>query len=358
VVRPSAFASGEAKREADRALPGNNLSFETTPNGISMNGRVETPGEAEQAAAIARTFIPKDQVLDNRLSVQLPIQVNLRVRIAEIERSVTRELGINWSALGSIGKIGLSAVLNGGLTTSSATANTFGVSSFNGRSANAILDLLAEDNLVTILAEPNLTARSGETASFLAGGEFPVPIAEQNNTISVDFKPYGVSLAFVPTVVAADRISIRVRPEVSELTTTGSVSVPLTNGSTVTIPGITVRRAETTVELGSGQTFAIGGLLSSNVTQSMTGLPYLGELPVLGPLFKSDSFQRDESELVILVTPYIVKPVSVATTLHTPMDGFVQPNDFDRAVLLRQRARGGPSETDSKPLGDAGFLLN
>jgi pilus assembly protein CpaC len=357
VVRPSEYASSEASRMASAALPGGNVSFEPTPTGMTMTGHVATPADAERAADIGKSMLPEKQVLDNRLSVDTGTQVNLRVRFAEISREVTRQLGINWSALGNIGRIGVAAVISGNLTSTNLNTNQIGLTSINGRSANAILDLLAEDNLVTILAEPNLTARSGETASFLAGGEFPVPVAEQNNVISVDFKTYGVSLAFVPTVVSPDRISIRVRPEVSQLTTTGSVSVPLTNGSTVTIPGITVQRAETTVELGSGQTFAIAGLLSRSFTSTITGLPYLGELPVLGTLFKSDSFQRDESELVILVTPYLVRPVSVASTLHTPMDGFNPPNDIDRVLLLRQHSHG-TGDTDGRQLGDAGFLLN
>jgi pilus assembly protein CpaC len=357
VVRPTQFASSEASRMAEAALPGGNVRYEATPTGLTMTGHVATPADAERAADIGKTVLPEKQVLDNRLSVDSGTQVNLRVRFAEISRQVTRELGINWSALGNIGKIGVAAVIAGNLTSTNLNTNQVGLTSINGRSANAILDLLAEDNLVTILAEPNLTARSGETASFLAGGEYPVPVAEQNNVISIDFKTYGVSLAFVPTVISPDRISIRVRPEVSQLTTTGAVSVPLSNGSTVTIPAITVQRAETTVELGSGQTFAIAGLLSSGFTSTIAGLPYLGELPILGTLFKSDSFQRNESELVILVTPYLVRPVSVANTLHTPMDGFNAPNDIDRVLMLRQHSRG-PGDNDGRQLGDAGFLLN
>jgi pilus assembly protein CpaC len=158
--------------------------------------------------------------------------------------------------------------------------------------------------------------------------------------------------------MSSDRISMRVRPEVSQLTTNGSVSVPLGNNASVTIPGLSVRRAETTIELGSGQTFAIAGLISRDFTTQMSGLPYLGEIPVLGQLFKSDAFTRDESELVILVTPYLVRAVNVANTLHTPMDGFEPPNDVDRILLMRQRARTGSNATDGRQLGDAGFLLN
>lgn len=358
-VNPSDYSASAASRNTAAALPpSSKLTFQTTPSGLTLSGHVATPEQAQQAVAAARAELPKDQTVENRIGVDQSVQVNLKVRFAEISREVTRQLGINWSALGTIGRIGFAAVLPGNLTATNFNTAAVGLTSINGRPANAILDLLASDNLVTILAEPNLTARSGETASFLAGGEFPVPVAEQNNVISVDFKTYGVSLTFVPTVLSGDRISMRVRPEVSQLTTIGAVSVPLTNGSTVTIPGITVQRAETTVELGSGQTFAIAGLLQKNSTSTITGLPYLGELPVLGPLFKSDSFQRDESELVILVTPYLVRPVSVASTLHTPMDDFTFPNDVDRILLMRQRGQTPSTNGEGRPLGDAGFLLN
>jgi pilus assembly protein CpaC len=356
IVRPSAFGAAESERVTKSAMPNSDVNFETTPAGVTMTGHVNTPEEAERAASIAKSYITDKQVLDNRLSVAESVQVNLRVRIAEIDRNITRQLGINWSALGTIGRLGVFGAITDTVSIANNPPNQFGVTSFNGRPANAILDLLAQDGLITILAEPNLTARSGETASFLAGGEFPVPVAEQNNTISVAFKQYGVSLAFVPTVLSADRISIRVRPEVSQLTNSGSVSVPIANGATVTIPGLTVRRAETTIELGSGQSFAIAGLIQKNDVLQANGVPYAGEVPVLGQLFKSDLFQRDESELVIVVTPYLVRPVSVANAVKVPTDYWAPPNDYDRAILLRQRARGTPNGEPG--LGDAGFLLN
>jgi pilus assembly protein CpaC len=359
VVQPSAFASGESDRRVKNALPNDNIQFEPTPNGVAVTGQVASPEDAERAAAIAKSYIGDKGLLDDRLSVTTSMQVNLRVRIAEIQRNVTRQLGINWQALGKIGRWALEGIqtdavgLTGSLPTQIAA-------NYNGGSFEAILDLLASDGLVTILAEPNLTARSGETASFLAGGEFPVPVSASanSNTISVAFKTYGVSLSFIPTILSADRISMRVRPEVSQLTNTGAVSVQISNTASVTIPALTVRRAETTVELGSGQSFAIAGLLQDSVNSNVQGLPYLGELPVLGPLFKSDLFQHNESELVIVVTPYIVRPVSLANSVRVPTDDFLPANDFDRAILLRQRARGGVPPKEPGALGDAGFLLN
>ena len=224
-----------------------------------------------------------------------------------------------------------------------------------GVNATALLDLLAQDNLATILAEPNLTAQSGETASFLAGGEYPIPVAQENQTVTIEFKQYGVSLAFIPTVLSADRISLHVRPEVSQLTNQGAIQLQAGN-STLVIPALTVRRADTTVELGSGQSFAIAGLLQAQSTHGASGLPYLGELPVLGALFRSDKFQRDETELVILVTPYIVRPVSDPRRLAAPTDDLAPPNDADRVLYNRQRgAAAGPPRP---MIGDAGFMMD
>ena len=193
-----------------------------------------------------------------------------------------------------------------------------------------------------VLAEPNLTALSGETASFLVGGEFPIPVAQEQGVISVEFKQYGISLAFVPTVMNDGRINMRVRPEVSQLTNQGAVQLSSGNSS-ITIPALQVRRADTTVELGSGQSFAIAGLLSDSVTQTGTGVPFLGDVPILGALFRSDSFLRAQTELVILVTPFIVRPVSDSAALRVPGEGWKPPNDIERILLLRQSGHADPA---------------
>jgi pilus assembly protein CpaC len=316
------------------------------------------------------------------------IQVNVRVRIAEMSRTIERQLGFNWQAFGT-GKWRFGAMTGSGaapnatisglttgvsgLSTATISAlpfaaldprlplglvgnpNQIGVGYAAGRwDINGIIDALATDQLVTILAEPNLTAQSGEPASFLAGGEFPIPVAGSssngNATITVEFKQFGISLEVVPTVLSAERINLRVRPEVSQLSTVGSVSVPIAGG-TLTIPALTVRRAETTVELGSGQSFAIAGLLQKTSSDSSNALPGAGEIPVIGALFKSTNFQRGESELVIIVTPYLVKPASSPAALQLPTDGFRPATDLDRILLGRQIAQ--PS---GAPL-DAGFIL-
>jgi len=186
---------------------------------------------------------------------------------------------------------------------------------------------LEERGVVRRLAEPNLIALSGDTASFLAGGEIPIPVAQGLGQTSIEYKQYGVSLSFTPTVLSDGRISLRVRPEVSQLSTAGAVTL---NGFTV--PGITTRRAETTVELGSGQSFMIGGLLNNNVANATDKVPGIGALPIIGALFRSNNFRRSQTELVIVVTPYLVKPVD-ASAIRLPTDGIKAPSDIERWLL-------------------------
>ncbi len=338
---------------------------------LILSGTVPNAGAAQQAEAIARGYVAEKSTVIDELTVLSGLQVNVRVRIAEIDRQITRQLGFNWQALGANS-------WRFGLRTGAAATNPLitpllplGLGSFAGAvppnqigagvtsgnwDINGVVDALAADQLITILAEPNLTAQSGETASFLAGGEFPIPIAGSTSngatTITVEFKQFGVSLAVVPTVLSTSRLNLRVRPEVSQLSTNGAVSVPVAGG-TLTIPALTVRRAETTIELGSGQSFAIAGLLQKTSLDSTNALPGIGEIPVIGALFKSNDFQRGDSELVIIVTPYLVRPASSPAELHTPMDNFKPAIDLDRILFGRQLA---PASPGSGPL-DAGFIL-
>lgn len=355
-VRPSAFGASEATQAISRLLPGHGIQVHQTLNGLLLRGDAGTAAEAEQAAAIARGYLLPNQKLDNRLNVLSGVQVSLRVRIVEMSRSVTRELGVNWQALGNIGKYSVNFLTNNALATAGTAAATLGGGYANkGVNVNGIIDALAQDNLVHVLAEPNLTALSGETASFLVGGEFPIPIAQTNGGLTVQFQQFGVSLAFVPTVLNSGRISLHVRPEVSQLSTQGAVQLSAGNSS-ISVPALTIRRADTTVELGSGQSFAIAGLLQDNTTQTDSGLPWLGELPILGALFRSQSFQRNETELVIVVTPYVVQPTSDPAAVHLPTDGWGVPNDVERILLIRNQARFAPAGPVRIP-GEAGFIV-
>jgi pilus assembly protein CpaC len=357
-VTPALAASAQAAINQS-VVGGDAVKARAAGHSLLLTGTVATAQIAQSAASIAQAYIGPKFDIDNEMAVLGSIQVNVRVRIAEIDRTITRQLGFNWQAFGNAA-IGNGAFQLGSLVAPLAnlsTASAFTAASTSGNwDINGVSAALAQDQLVSILAEPNLTAQSGETASFLAGGEFPVPVsAETNNgspTITVAFKQFGVSLALVPTVLSPNRLNLRIRPEVSQLSTQGEVSVPIGSG-TLTIPALSVRRAETTIELGSGQSFAIAGLLQKTTTDLSNAVPGLGELPILGPLFKSTAFQHGESELVIIVTPYIVRPVSDPTALRAPTDHYQPATDLDRILFGRQLARtpGGV------PALDAGFIL-
>jgi pilus assembly protein CpaC len=225
---------------------------------------------------------------------------------------------------------------------------------------NTVIDALENEGLLTILAEPNLTTTSGETASFLAGGEFPIPVPQDNNTITIEFKKFGVGLAFTPTLLNDGRINLRVRPEVSQLSSNGEVRI---NGFAV--PALTTRRAETTIEVGSGQSFAIAGLIQNNTTHDVRRFPGLGDVPILGALFRSDGFRRNETELVIVATPYIVKPVSDSRMVSLPTDGLIAPSDLERLgrdpLVRQQQPVGQPTPVLSsgrRLVGTVGFTLD
>ncbi|HYB10255.1 MAG TPA: type II and III secretion system protein family protein [Alphaproteobacteria bacterium] len=375
---------GRIQLALNQMLPNSSVDVEAVNGSLVLVGSVNSPLEAEEAKRIARPFVTDDKEIVNHITIDQPNQVNLRVRVAEVQRNIIKQLGINWDAIGRVGSFafglatGTPATTIPLMTTSGATTTTgnfitrnvgpsgvptnsylFGVNTPDVN-VNSVIDALDQNGLVNILAEPNLTAMSGETASFLAGGEFPIVVPQNTNQVTVEFKPFGVALAFTPVVLESGRISLRVRPEVSQLSNTGAVQI-----SGFTIPALSTRRAETTVELGSGQSFAIGGLLQNNITDTLNKVPGLGELPVLGALFRSDSFQRNESELVILVTPYLVKPVS-DRRLQGPNSGYTPPNDVDR-ILRGRNVRptepvGGTAPTGdvdgNKLIGPAGFSLN
>lgn len=323
----------EIRSSIRAVLPDTELEAHSVPGGLLLTGLVNSPREAEEARRIGDRFLAKDETLINQIHIVGPNQVNLRVRIAEVSRDVLKRLGFNFDLLGSVGNFAFGLATGqpfapalgtrGGLASAGAIAGSFSGSNFD---ANGLIDALEDEGLMTLLAEPNLTALSGETASFLAGGEFPVPVAQDADKITVEFKPFGVSLAFTPTIVSDDRISLKVLPEVSSLSSSGAVTL---NG--ISIPALSTRRANTTVELGSGQSFAIAGLLQADSNQTVNEFPGLADIPILGALFRSTDFKRRETELVIIVTPYLVRPVST-DALAMPTDGFQIPDDYDRVM--------------------------
>jgi pilus assembly protein CpaC len=350
VVQPSSYAAVEAQAAVARLLPNGRFTVTPQAKGMLLTGNVPFAADAAQAVAILRGFLPEGQSVNNQLTIRAAVQVNLQVRIVEMSRSVSRSLGVNWQVMGSLG----SFVTNYGLgaTGVGAAAGFLRIGSSN---VNGLIDALAQDNLARVLAEPNLTVISGEAGSFLVGGEFPIPVAQQNNTTTIEFKKYGVALRFVPTVLSDGHINLHVSPEVSQLSQQGAVQFSAGNNS-ISIPALIVRRAETSVELGSGQTFALAGLLQDSVTATSNGLPFLGDIPILGALFRSSGFQRQETELVILVTPYVVRPASTTAALHVPGENYLAPNDLERILLLRQ---GGTATraSDTRIPGQAGFIV-
>ncbi len=363
-VGSNSFSAASTSDQINRVMPEALMTAGVRSNGLVLNGQADSPSQAELAEKIARSNLADKQKLDDRTKITSSIQVNLRVRVVEMSRDLTRELGVNWQAMANVGgRYGTLAYAAAPQLVTAASSALGGGYSFNslGKALdiNSVIDALAQDALVHVLAEPNLTTMSGEPASFLVGGEFPIPVAQFGNTVSIDFKQYGVSLSFVPTVLSNGRINLHVRPEVSQLTNQGAFqSTNGAGGASVLIPGLQVRRADTTVELGSGQSFAIAGLLQDTTTITQNGTPFLGDIPILGALFRSDSFQRNETELVIMVTPYLVQPATSPSALTTPEDGWRPPNDLERILLLRQKARGS-SDIAARPNipGDAGFLI-
>jgi pilus assembly protein CpaC len=321
-VRPSGYAAAEAQTAIARLVPHSRVRVEQQANAMLLTGAVSSAAEAARAVAITRGFAAGKQEVVNDLGMDSPAQVTLQVRIAEMSRTLTRQLGINWQALGTLGSIGklpaLNFALNGGAPVVCAAGALLSVSC-KGANLNALVDALATDGLLHMLAEPNLTTMSGEPASFLVGGEFPIPVGQQNGTVTIEFKRFGVQLSFLPTVLDAGRINLRVSPEVSQLSTQGAIQLTAANSS-ISVPALTVSRAETSVELGSGQSFAIAGLLQNSTTHDVSSIPGLGAIPVLGKLFQSDSFKNNETELVIIVTPVLTRPMSRADALRLPGD--------------------------------------
>jgi pilus assembly protein CpaC len=367
-----------------QTMPGERVSVSSVESKLVLSGEASSAGQAEKARALAIALIGGDKAADqvvNQLSVVTPNQVNLRVRIAEVQRQVLKTLGINWAKLTNSGAVDTShfRLLTGNPTTGAAT-DVVGTAVLNTAKFDigpkfadhllATIDALAQEGLITTLAEPNLTAMNGQTASFLVGGQFPVPSSVSTGTggsaptIGITYKDFGVKLDFTPTIIDGNHLNLKLRPEVSALSNNGAISLPLTASASVSIPALTVTRAETTLELGSGQSFALAGLLRHDSTQDISKVPALGDVPILGQLFRSDQFRRDETELVIIVTPYLVNPVATASVM-APTDGYVPPHDLSRITTddtYRQTLPSpsrGPLQPGSRPLiGPVGFRLD
>ena len=339
----------------------------TPMNGIVvLTGTVSAPDDIEEANRLVTAFVGKDVQVVSRLKTATPMQVMLRVRFSEVNRDYAKNVGMNLLTRDPGGSNGIGGGVvqgDGGTLTPYKDPNTgtvyqnmsqFALNALTGGTRFGLaghllgldilttLDLAETDGYATTLAQPTLTALSGETASFLAGGEIPIPVPQFQGVTTIEYKQYGVSLSFTPTVLGDGRISLRVRPEVSQLTSS------TVNIQGYTIPGLTTRRAETTVELGSGQSFVIGGLLNNNTTNSVNKAPFLGDLPILGQLFRSNGWKRSETELVIVVTPYLVQPVS-DNKIALPTDGYRMGTDAQE-VLFDQHSDSKSGSKRPKPV--------
>ncbi len=365
------------------AMPEANIAVSTTNNFVLLTGTIADPDDAEEAENLVQAFVGQNTRVVSRLKTATPLQVNLKVRFAEVSRSLAKEINGNLLTRDTTGgfQFGINRGRNFGTITDFNTAAfpnldasqlfglpagsislpfnpttgqfvTPGGTAFNytqGSDLNTIqaagrlfgldiataFDVSERVGLISTLASPNLTTISGETATFLAGGEFPIPISTGLGEVSVQYRNFGVSLTYTPTVLSNGRISIRVAPEVSEITTNGAVVL---NG--FSIPAIATRRAETTVELGSGESFMIAGLMQNSYNSAIDKTPGLADVPILGTLFKSDGYRRNETELMIVVTPYLVKPVD-DSKIVLPTDGFKAANDAERFLLNRNHSGTG-----------------
>ncbi|MGO8955530.1 MAG: type II and III secretion system protein family protein [Rhodomicrobium sp.] len=324
----------------------------------SVNGKVLISGVAGDAPTMQRVLTLAEQIaphdVTNGMTVSSPQQVMLEVRFIEATRDLNRGLGVNWATSGkmaattgneSITSGGIFSLGNGNFSNSTTFSNQAGLASnlipfgqFAGQilggpvKINAYVSALEEKGLARKLAEPNLIALSGDTASFLAGGEFPFPVGVNAfNQVSVEFKKYGVGLAFTPTVLSGGQINLKIEPEVSELDPTNGVTI-----AGYQIPGLSVRRASTTIELRDGQSFMIAGLLQGSHTADTQQLPWMGDVPVLGTLFRSQNFQKNETDLVIIVTPRLIQPKVPGDKFATPLDNRKPANDEEFFLLGKQ----------------------
>jgi len=354
-----------------RALPGAEVDVEGIADGIMLTGSVASPTEAQQAYDLAVRLAGDGKVV-NGISVRGRDQVMLKVTVAEVQRDVIKQLGIDLSGSLTSGQsvvnltnVNPFPVVGSALNSSGITASYRGVS--------ATLRAMERAGVIRTLAEPNLTAISGETANFLAGGEFPIPAGfscdptTKNCQTQIQFKKFGVGLNFTPVVMSEGRISLKVLTEVSELSNDNALtltqSISQTETTTQTIPSIKTRRAETTVEIPSGGSLAMAGMIYEQTKQQLNGMPGLMNVPILGSLFKSRDFVNRQSELMVLVTPYIVRAVS-QKDLSRPDDGYADASDASTTLLGRfNRLYGTPGQTDPRQpatgyRGNVGFFLD
>jgi pilus assembly protein CpaC len=351
-----------------QSMPG--IQIEGVGDSVLLTGSVSSPVEAQQAGEIAARLVGGAERVVNSIVVRGRDQVMLKVTVAEVRRDVVKQMGIDLSASMNVGNTIVRFNNNNPFTANSAPlvpGNGLGITSGSMPSVQAVLRAMESAGVVRTLAEPNLTAISGESATFISGGEFPIPTGVTCQTTTagsigqcvqtVSFKKFGISLNFTPVVLSEGRISLRVMTEVSEVSTENA----LTGGQNgTTIPSIKTRRAETTLEIPSGGSMAMAGLIQEQTKQAVNGLPGLDQLPVLGALFRSQDFINNQTELMVLVTPYVVRAVA-QKELSRPDDGFAPASDSQSTLLARiNRIYGLVARVDTigAPQGNFGFIID
>lgn len=340
-----------------RTIPGSRIKVDTIGENIVLSGTANTPSEAKLAFDLAAKFAGQDG--DKKVLTTINVlgkeQVMLKVRIAEVQRNVLKQLGINTTAMFSIGQLAFDLRSINPFTSPllSPLGGYQGTWSDGGDQANVLIRAMEKDGLLRVLAEPTLTAISGESANFLAGGEFPIPVAQDDNTVTIEFKKFGVGLGFTPVVMSEGRISLKISTEVSDISNDITVSL----GPQVVIPSLNVRRAETTVELPSGGSISMAGLIKDTVRSDIFGTPGLKDVPILGALFRSRDFQQNQSELVVIVTPYVVNPVQ-EQQLSLPTEGLILSTDRQAILFGRlNKIYGKPGRRpDGVYHGNVGYI--
>jgi len=390
----------QLERAVKRVAPDADVGFKTVDGGLVMDGHADTVAESEHIQDVATAFLGDKEKMVNMIKTNGSDQVMLKVKFVEMSRNDLKKFGINLQNAFSTGLGGLNMEIAQGAdiginnaTNNFETLNAGAVPvqrtglldrggsvdngllfRWNGGKQTSMVDALETDGLANVLAEPTLTTTSGKAASFLAGGQFPLPVKDQNGAITIDYKSFGVSLNFTPVVMSKNRMSITVAPEVSTLNFNNPIQV-----QGITYPILDTRRASAVVELGSGDSFVLAGLLQNDTSNNISKFPGLGDVPVLGALFRSTQFQNNETELVIIVTPYVVHPVAEANKLQTPLDGYKPPSDLQLLMygnLYQQqpmndsskessggsaeksKTKNAPAQQDVPKLhGDGGFIL-
>jgi pilus assembly protein CpaC len=315
------------KKSLFETFPNENVEVRPMAGGIYMSGDVSTEAVAKRAEKIAQAYAPER--VTNGMSIRDSHQVMLEVRFVEASRDAVKQLGIN--VLSSRGNAASPNAgdfsLSSGRSIENSVVNGFLAGGVGGAALDVRLQAMEDKGIIRTLAEPNLVSMSGETASFLAGGEYPIPVPGNLGDVGIEYRKFGVSLAFTPTVLDDGVINLRVAPEVSQLDQSNAVRI-----GGIEVPGLRVRRAKTTIELRNSQSFAIAGLLQSESENRRNQVPWLGDVPVLGSLFSSTRYQKAETELVIIVTPHLARPVSDKSKLATPLDKLANPSDFDAFI--------------------------